>query len=188
MAATLTDAQKKDLMTGNAKILLATQSDTLTATTFTDADILYTLKDSLSIVENEPTKTPIQLDQNGGETVYNVYENGETLITGSAPTAAMEAFDYFYNKAKTQPSVATPITIDGVDYNEATAYDLDKKHRKVSMLITSQSKKTAVAFMNVDIFAVFNWSNVNSTPTGLNFTGTALGNGDNGGMIVLKSA
>lgn len=188
MAATLTDAQKKDLMTGNAKVLLVEQTDILTDTTFADADELYTIKDSLSIVENEPTKTPIQIDQNGGETIDNVYENGETLITGSAPTAAMEIFDYFYTKSKNQPTMGTGVEIDGTTYTKGSAYDLEKRHRKVSMVIISQSRKTAIAFMNVDLFAVFNWSNVNSTPTGVNFTGTVLGNGSNGGIIVLKTA
>lgn len=187
MTGKLTDAQKKDLMTGNSKILIAPQSDTLTSNTFEGASVLYTLKGTLSITENEPSKTPVQLDQNGGETIHNNYENGETVIKGSAPTAAMEAFDFFYNKTDTQPDVTTPISIDGMEYTKASAYSLEKRQIKASILITSQSKETAVAYMNVDMFAVFNWSNVTTTPTSLNFTATALGNGDNGDMIVLKS-
>lgn len=175
-------------MKGNAEIALVEQTDVLKPTTFASPDIIYTLKDSLSIVEGDPTKTPIQIDQNGGETIDNTYENGETIITGQCPSAAMEVFDYFYKKSENQPDFTSPIKVGSDEYTSGTAYDLEKRHRKVSMVITSQSKKTAVAFMNVDLFAVFNWASVNSTPSSINFTGTALGNGKNGGLIVLKSA
>ena len=65
----VSDALKKDLMTGNATILLVDQVSVLTPATFDEADEIITLKDTLSIVENEPDKTPVQIDQDGGTTI-----------------------------------------------------------------------------------------------------------------------
>ena len=183
----MSDALKKDLMTGNATILLVDQVSVLTPDTFKDADEMITLKDTLSIVENEPDKTPVQIDQDGGATIENIYTVGETLITGSCPSSAMEVFDYFYAKSVNQPDVTEPIEIKGNKFAVASAYKAEKKQRKVSMCIMSQSGKTAIAYMNVALFAVFNWSNVTTTPSSLNFTGSALGNGDDGSMIILKA-
>lgn len=188
MAATLTDAMKADLMIGNAKILLAPKASALSATTFTNADPIYTIKDSLAITENDPTKTQIQLDQNGGETVANAYENGEFVITGSCPSVAIEIFDYFYNAATTQPTMGEGIAIDGQLYDEGSAYTINKKIVNATMFLQSQSKKTALVFMNVELYAVLTWSSVNSAPTGLNFTATVLSGDATGDLIVLKAA
>ena len=183
----MSDALKKDLMTGNATILIVDQVSVLTPDTFKDADEMITLKDTLSIVENEPDRTPIDIEQGGGQTISNVYAVGETLITGSCPSSAMEVFDYFYAKSVNQPDVTEPIEIKGNKFAAASAYKSEKKQREVSMCIVSQSGKTAIAYMNVDLFAVFNWTNVTTTPSSLNFTGTVLGNGDDGSMIILKA-
>ena len=100
MAATLTSAMKADLATGNAKILLAKYvAGGLVDATFTDADELFTTKDSFKITEGDPASTMIELDQRGGEKVGQVVTAGESTIEAMIPFSATALFDYFYNNA-----------------------------------------------------------------------------------------
>ena len=54
-----------DLMTGCACIKLVDQVNTLTDTTFADADEIYTTEGSLAIAQAEASKTESKIDQSG---------------------------------------------------------------------------------------------------------------------------
>ncbi|WP_459187304.1 hypothetical protein ACGE0T_14340 [Parabacteroides sp. APC149_11_2_Y6] len=190
MAATLTEAILNDLMMGVSSIRMVDQTDSLTDTTFDDADQIFTTEGSLNIAQGDPTKTEIKIDQSD-LAIETAYTAGEFPITGTVPSSAIELFDYFFNKSKTQPTLTTGITsIDGTTkYKSASGYSLDNKRKRVTMLIESQSKKTAVVFMNVDMVVSINWGEVKTTPLGLNFSGTVLRNSTDGksDFIILKA-
>lgn len=190
MAATLTKAILKDLMVGVSSVRLVEQTDVLTDTTFDDADEIFTTEGTLNIAQADPTTNEIRIDQSD-TAIDTSYTAGEFPITGTVPSSAIPLFDYFFNKSTTQAVLTTGITsIDGTTkYTKATGYNLDNKRKKVTMLIESQSKKTAVAFMNVDMIVSINWGDVKTNPLGLNFTGTVLGNNTSGQATfhILKS-
>lgn len=187
MAATLTAAQLQDLSSGNAGIKLIPKiaSDhKLTAADFASADVIYTTNGSLAIVEAEPTKTTIKIDQ-GAKTIKNVYETGDTTIKGSIPSQAIALYDYIYaklNSSELQFDGST-IIIDGTQYKLGGGYSLDKKIVELTMLIESESKNTAVIFTNVEFYAVMDNKTVNTALSSFNFTATAIG----GKFIVLKN-
>ena len=190
MAATLTKSILKDLMIGASSVRLVEQTDILTDTTFDDADEIFTTEGTLSIAQADPTTTEIRIDQSD-TAIDTSYTAGEFPITGTVPSSAIPLFDYFFNKSTTQPTLTTGITsIDGTTkYKTAAGYNLDNKRKKVTMLIESQSKKTAVVFMNVDMIVSINWGDVKTNPLGLNFTGTVLCNNTSSQptFVILKS-
>lgn len=190
MAATLTEAMLKDLMVGNAGIRIVEQVGTLTDTTFDDADQIFTTEGTLNIAQGDPTKTEIKIDQSD-LAIDTSYTSGEFPITGTVPSSAIPLFDYFYNKSTIQPTLTSGITsVDGTTkYKQASGYNLDNKRKKVTMLVESQSKKTAVVFMNVDMVVSLNWGDVKTNPLGLNFNGTVLKNTTEGqsDFVILKS-
>lgn len=190
MAATLTEAMLSDLAVGNACIKLVEQTDTLKDTTFDNADEIFTTEGSLNITQADPTKTNINIDQ-GEVPIDTAYTAGDFTITGTVPSVAIALFDYFYNPAKTQPSLTSGITgSDGTTkYKTARGYNIDNKRKKCTIFIESESRQTAIVFMNVDIVTVINWGTVKTTPLGLNFTGTVLRNNTEGApdFVILKS-
>ena len=119
MAATLTDAMKSDLHLGNAELKIALWSDTaLTATTFTDADSIFTVKDTLAITEGTPTYTSLKLDQLNETYAAPLTDKGDSTIAATIPFNAMELFEYFYVAAGVQPTATgvAPLVIDGESY------------------------------------------------------------------------
>lgn len=191
MAATLTRAILNDLEKGQACIKVVTQTDVLTDTTFDDADKLFTAKDTFSIVQAEPTKTEIKIDQYD-ETIDTTVEIGEFNITGSIPSSAIELFEFFYPTASVQPSLTTGIIgDDGVTkYTEAKAFYHEPKEINVTMLVESQSKKTALVFTHVKMVVSMNHDSVQSNLFVLNFNGTVLKprTAGTGSFVVLKTA
>lgn len=191
MAATLTESILKDLEMGNASVKLIEQTDTISDTMFDDADKIFTTEGTLQIAQAEATKTEFKIDQKDAAVAVN-YESGEFTINGTVPSSAIELFDYFYNKSTIQPTLTTGITAeDGVTkYTQATGYNLDAKRKKVTMLVESQSKKTAIIFVNVELVTSLSWGDVKTTPIGLTFTGTVLAATAAGvpSFVILKSA
>lgn len=191
MAATLTAEMLKDIEMGNASVRLVEQTDTITDTTFDDADQIFTTEGTLQISQAEATKTEFKIDQRDAAVAVN-YESGEFNVNGTVPSSAIPLFDYFYNKSGSQPTLTTGITsVDGATkYTEANGYDLDAKRKKVTMLVESQSKKTAIIFTNVELVTALNWGDVKTTPIGLTFTGTVMASAKDKApsFIILKSA
>ena len=189
MPATLTDAMKSDLHLGNAELKIALWSDTaLTATTFTDADSIFTVKDTLAITEGTPTFTSLKLDQLNETYAAPLTDKGDSTIAATIPFNAMELFDYFYTAAGTQPTAteAAPLVIDGESYKEAKAFKFSDKVVKARVYIRSQSGNTAIVLMNVNLAVSIAYSNVSSSPLGLALSGSIMEDGARGSIVVLK--
>lgn len=189
--ATLTKQIINDLTIGNACIKVINQTNSITDSSFTDADKFFTYADTLSIVQEEMTRTDVKIDQYD-ETIGGTYESGAYTISGEVPSTAIEAFEYFWDKSTVQPTLTSGITADdGVTkFTSATAFNLNSKKRKATILVESQDHRTAVIFTNVELTAVQNWETVRTEPYTINFSGsimtpTAEGVG---AFIVLKSA
>lgn len=179
MAATLTAAMKADLGKGNGRVLIIPTTDTLTDTSFDNADELFTTNGTLAVSEGEPTQTEIKLDQNGGETLTNMYETTKTTIKGTVPFISTALYDYFYIQLATgdKPISGTSIKIKGKTFQVAGCYTLEKKITKVSMYLESQSGETAVIYHNCEMFAVMDEKTVNTALASFNFTATPIAGG-----------
>ena len=189
MPATLTNDMKKDLHLGNAELKIALWSDTdLTTTTFTDADSIFTVKDSLAITEGTPTYTSLKLDQLNETYAAPLTDKGDSTIAATIPFNAMPLFEYFYEAAGVQPtaSEATPLVIDGESYKSAKAFRFSDKVVKARVYIRSKSGNTAIVLMNVNLAVSIAYSNVSSTPLGLALSGSIMEDGARGSIVVLK--
>ena len=62
-------------------------------------------------------------------------------------------------------------------------YSMDKKIQNLTMFIESQSKNTAIIFMNVEFYAIMDNKTVNTTLSSFAFTATPIG----GKFVVLKN-
>lgn len=188
MAATLTDAMKKDLHLGNTEIKLALWTDTaLSTTTFTDADSLFTTKDTFAITEGTPTFTTLFLDQANEAFASPMTAKADSTVAGTIPFNSMELLNYFYTDATTQP-VATevaPLVIDGDSYTSAKAYKITDKIVKVRMYIKSKSGNTAIVLMNVDLSVSLVYGSISSTPLGFALMGTIMEDGSRGSFVNL---
>lgn len=190
MAATLTEEMLQDIEMGNASVRLVEQTNTISNTTFDEADYIYTTAGTLQIQQADASKTEFKIDQKDAAVAVN-YESGEFTVGGTIPSCAIPLFDYFYNKSATQPAITALKAVDGVStYSSATGYNLDAKRKKVTMLVESQSKKTAIVFVNVELVTALNWGDVKTNPIGLTFTGTVLAATATGipSFIILKGA
>ncbi len=189
MAATLTEAQKKDLHLGNAEVKIVDWTDTaLSATTFTDADSLFTTKDSLSIVEGTPTYTSIKLDQ-GNETIASpMTDKADSTVAATFPSNAMALFEYWYTPAGVQPTATAqaPLVIDGESYESAKAFKFSDKTRTSRIYIRSKSGKTAIVIMKAELAVSLAYGNISSTPLGMILSGSIMEDGDRGSIVVLK--
>lgn len=189
MPATLTDAIKSDLHLGNAEVKVALWTDTdLSASTFTDADSIFTVKDSLAITEGTPTFTSLKLDQLNETYAAPLTDKGDSTISATIPFNAMELFEYFYTAAGTQPTASeeSPLVIDGESYKDAKAFKFSDKVVKARLYIRSQSGKTAIVLMNVNLAVSIAYSNVSSTPLGLALSGSIMEDGARGSIVILK--
>jgi len=176
MAATLTSAMKADLGKGNGRVLIIPYTDTLTDTSFDNADELYTTNGTLTVAEGEPTQTEIKLDQNGGETLTNLYETTKTTIKGTVPFISTALYDYFYIQLATEekPISGSTIKIKGQTFQVAGCYTLEKKITHVSVYLESQSGETAVIYHHCEIFAAIDDKTVNTSLASFNFTATPV--------------
>ena len=103
MAATLTKTMLSDMMKGNAAISLLACPDsgevTLGSLDFSEADQIFTVKDSFSISEGDPTTENTQIDQMD-EIIDSQITEGDYSMTGQVPSNATALFDYFYEAGK----------------------------------------------------------------------------------------
>lgn len=177
MAATLNKEMLDTVMMGIASIKLTKQTGTLTATTFDDADEIFTTRDSLSITQSAPTKTEIKVDQ-FDTAIAVAYEPGEFTITGQIPSVAKELLDYFFE------TTGSPTAITG--YKSATGVEAKTKPVSATMLIESQDKSAGIVFMNTEFVANFAWDSTSTTLLRIEFTATVKAN-PNGEDIVILS-
>lgn len=160
---------------GQTCVRFVEQTDTITDATFANAGLLFTEKDSFSLVQADPTRTDIKIDQ-GDETIDTAVENGEFTVSGSIPSFDVKVFKLFYPEAATQPTITTGITgIDGTTkFDSVTAFDFAPKELDVTMWVESANKKYAYILTHVRLTAVMNHDSVSTTLFTLNFTGTVL--------------
>lgn len=150
------------LMVGNAEIRIMDfdktawkepTEDTGGAITldFSNADSIFTLKDSLSFDQDSPSITTIKIDQGDAE-IASRAEKGDFTFEGRIPSIAAAVFDKFQS-----PEGSATYTVTGGDGTKYSGkgYSTDLKKLQQTVLIVSDDKKTAVVFACVDIYAAF---------------------------------
>ena len=186
--ATLTKAMIDDLHKGMAAISLLPYPDggvTFGTLDFTDADQIFTLKDSFSITPSDPTSEEVKIDQKD-QTIDTTTETGEYKMAGQIPSIATAVLDYFMNKAKEVSNIKGQ---EGTAYKGASYY-IEPKEVICSVLVESASKKTAIAFAKVK-FVVPGVTQENAaTPAYLAFNADVLANATagEGDFAVLSAA
>lgn len=165
----ITKAALDKLFIGCAEIALA-PIGTLTATTFDNADVIYTVKDSLSFTQNAPTKGEVNVDQFDAP-IAATYEKGEFSIEGDTPSIAKEVLTYFFN----ENNPTTPVDITGFKFE--TGIDLDVKVVRAMVKLTNKEKTAAIVIPNCEFVANMAGESSNNTkPLSIHFTATPLAN------------
>lgn len=175
MAATLTKAALDKVFVGISKIQLAPVG-ALAATTFDNADEIFTVKDSLNFSQAQPSKTEIKVDQFSAP-IAATYEAGEFSLTGSIPSIAKEILAYFF---KTNAATPTPIT----GFSKSTAIDLENKVINAMVKITNAAGDMAIVIPRCEFIANFDWSSTSSNAFAVAFTATPKVNPDNKGDVL----
>lgn len=173
--ATLTKSMLDDLHKGVASIRLVAQNNDITSVDFSTADEIFTLKDSFSVNQDEPTVNEIKIDQ-GDKTILTDTDSGAFNISGDIPTAAKEVFDYFFATNSGQAATLVDVKVDSstADY-EGYGYSTAPKLTNATVLVTSESGQSCIAFVNVQ-FVVNVVNDDMNNPLRVHFIGTVLGN------------
>ena len=188
MAATLTKAMIDDLHKGMASISLLRYTDsgvTFGTLDFSEADQIFTLKDSFSVTPSDSTTEDVKIDQ-GDQTIDTTVTTGEYKMSGQIPSVATEVLDYFMSGASTVSNLTGQ---EGTNYS-GKSYYIEPKEVICTVLIESASKKTAIVFAKVK-FVVNGVTIENaSTPAYVGFTADILANAKQGqgDFAVLASA
>lgn len=184
--AKLTKSVLNDLMTGISSIKLLGPLSTLPTesaalkTLFDEADEIFTTKDSVSIEQAEPSTTELKVDQFDAA-IGVTYEPGEYTFACTIPSNAKPLLDYFFATNDT-PAPAVPGYAAGVGVEAKT------KIVKTAMFIESQSKNSAILFMNTELVATTTWSDTSTTPLSIRITGTIKSNPDGDDIIFYPTA
>ena len=187
MAATLTKAMIDDLHKGMAAISLLPYTDggvTFSNLDFSDADQIFTLKDSFSVTPSDPTSEEIKIDQKD-QTIDTTTETGEYKMAGQIPSVATEVLDYFMNRAAEVTGVKGQ---DGETYT-GSSYYIEPKEVICSVLVESASKKTAIVFAKVKFVVPGVTLENASTPAYIAFNADVLANAkaNQGDFAVLRA-
>lgn len=191
--ATLTRELLSPLHKGNAAIaLLPVTGGSVSFETldFTKADLLYSIKGTFNISQDDPEVSELLIDQ-GNAVIDTTTEAGAITITGSYPTIAEEAFAYFYKEGVDVDGMKGPATgANGAyaTYNGKSFFNTPKQI-EVSLLAQSQDESTAIAFARVQMTVVMRQDNEDQ-PFYLAITGKVLTNlkEGEGDFVVLKKA
>lgn len=175
MAATLTKAALDKVFVGISKIQLA-PIGALTATTFDACDEIYTVKDSVSFSQAQPSKTEIKVDQLSSA-IACLYEAGEFSITGSIPSIAKEILSYFF-----QVNGTAALAITG--FKAGTGVDLENKIIEAMVKITNNAGNMAIVIPKCEFIANFDWSSTSSNALAVAFSATPKLNPDGKGDIL----
>lgn len=177
--ATLTMDLLKPLHKGNAAIALKPVTDgkvTLSTLSFADADLIYSIKGTFNINQDDPSVTELKIDQ-GDAVIDTDTEAGAITITASYPTIATAAFEYFYNAGKS----VTVTAQDTTSYAGKSFFNTPKQV-ECSLLAQSQDKSTAIAFARVQLTVVMRQDSEDQpfylALTGKVLTNLATGEGD----------
>lgn len=168
--ATLDSSIIRDLHKGVAKIEViptTAASMSLNNVNFSDADLLYSLKDSFAINEEEASEEVIKVDQGDAEIDTDI-EAGQMTFSGNLPSIAEEVFDYFYT------SKGAASTSDGYS---GKSYSRTPKSNKVTCRVTSESGESVIVFANVKLRGRMVHDDMDN-PLYIAFVGTVLTNED----------
>lgn len=163
MAATLTKEVLDKVFVGISKIQLAPVG-TLAATSFDEADEIFTIRDSVSFSQAQPTKTEINVDQFSAP-IAATYEPGEFTISGNIPSVAKEILEYFFSVN----SAAAP-AITG--FAAGTAVDLTQRIVNAMVKITNSAGDMAIVIPRCEFICNFDWSSTSTTALATMFTAT----------------
>lgn len=187
MAATLTKAMIDDLHKGMASISLLKYPDggvTFGTLDFSEADQIFTLKDSFSVTPSDPTSEEVKIDQRD-QTIDTTVTTGEYKMAGQIPSVAVEVLDYFMSGAST---VANLTGQEGNNYS-GKSYYIEPKEVICSVLVESASKKTAIVFAKVKFVVPGVTIENASTPAYVAFNADILANAKEGqGDFAVPSA
>lgn len=184
-----------DLALGNATIAMLDAPDdgkvAFSSLDFTEdtgkADVIFTLKNSLAVTQDEGEETDINLDQNN-ETLDTKYNPAKIAFTGNYPAVQGEdPLGYFYTEGATVTGVVGP---DGTTY-AGKGYDTFKPKTVIrTIFFQSESGKTAFILARVRLNADFVPVENSDTPGYLRLHGVALPNLKNGegNICILKSS
>ena len=186
MAATLTKAMLNDLHRGVAAIsLLPYGSSGVTSFAnldFSAADQIFTLKDSFTISQGDPSVEEIKIDQ-GDVTIDSDTTQGEWSIAGNIPSVASAVLAYFYESANAMASVTVKGQGSGTaNYTRGAAFFSTPKEVQATMLIESASKKTAIVLANVKMTVGLSKDDA-TNPAYLKLAGTILTNTESTGKV-----
>lgn len=185
MAATLTKAMLEDLHKGNASLSLLPYTEggvSLAALDFTGADQIFTLRDSLQLTPSDADVTSIKIDQLD-EIIDMDMNEGDYTIKGNIPSVASELLDYFYDKGNEVTGIKGQ---DGTTYT-GQAYK-QAKYSEVSILLESETKKTAIALARVKMCVNPPTQESIDTPAYISFTGYVLINPLGDKFAVVRAA
>lgn len=178
----------KPLHKGNAAIALKETTNGVVdfaSLDFSDADLIYSIKGTFQISQDDPEVTELKIDQ-GDAVIDSTTESGAITITASYPTLAEDAFAFFYKEGKSVTGVKG-IT-SGKTYSGKSFFNTPKQI-ECSLLAVSQDESTAIAFARVQFTVVMKQDNEDQ-PFYLSVTGKVLTNlkDGEGDFVVLKSA
>lgn len=178
----------EDLHRGCASIkLLAVPSGgsvDFSSLSFSEADEIFTLKDSFQITQDDPSSEEIKIDQND-ETIDTDVTSGEMKLQGDIPSVASPLLAYFFDQGQSSASV----TAAAGDTYSGRGFFKNPKEVMATVLVVSASKKTAVVFGRVKLVASLTQDST-ADPLCVRFAGTVLANlkDGEGDFAVLKKA
>lgn len=155
---------------------------------FSGADLIYSIKGTFSINQDDPEVTELKIDQ-GDAVIDTTTEAGAITIAGSYPTIAEDAFAYFYKECIAVSAMKGPATGAGstsATYSGKSFFNTPKQI-ECSLMALSQDESTAIVFARVQMTVVMRQDNEDQ-PFYLAVTGKVLTNlkEGEGDFVVLK--
>lgn len=188
MAATLTKAMLEDLHKGSATVSLIPYTAggvNFASMTFKDSDQIYTLAGSLTLSPEDAETNPIKIDQLD-ETIDFDMNEGNWTVNGNIPSISEAVLSYFFEEGE---AISAGTEVVGPDETKYTGKGYGKaKFADVSMLLTSESKKTAIALAHVKLAVTPPTIDDMDTPAYLKMSGYILVNPAGSKFAVLKAA
>lgn len=148
--------------TGIGAVSLAPMGKLSADTAWTEK--FYTLKDTVAITQDPPTKNEIKVDQLANAVAVS-YESGNFTIEFDIPDVAKELLSEFYNQTETAPVTPTD--------KEAIGLKLDNKITKAMLKIEFQSGQ-AIIIPNCEMVPSISASSLSTSPVNVHITATAL--------------
>lgn len=148
--------------TGIAALSIAPMAKLTADTSWSEK--FYTLKDTVAITQDPPTKNEIKVDQLANAVAVS-YESGNFTIEFDIPDIAKELLSEFYNQVETAPVAPAD--------KEAIGLKLDNKITKAMLKIDFQSGQSII-IPNCEMVPSMSASSLSTSPVNIHITATAL--------------